>query len=77
MPIILGEWKTTIVSDANGLASLVPSTGDVIGACDVYIVAQLGTSQLSFELQAESGMMGSFAVPVLKPLVRGGIRSRE
>ena len=58
MPVILGEYETQATSDANGLVSLVPSLGNVVGPCDVYISAHAGSSQLQFTLHVDSVMMG-------------------
>ena len=58
-PIILGTWTTQVVSDANGLASIVPSVGNVVGPCDVHIAAHTGGARLEFELKAESGVQMS------------------
>ncbi len=64
MPIILGTWTMEVVSDANGLASIVPSVGRVTGPCEVYIAAHAGSARLQFQLEVNSGAeMEAFQMP--------------
>jgi hypothetical protein len=54
-PIILGTSTIQVISDANGVASMVPSVGNVVGSCDLFIAAHTGSARLQFELEAEGG----------------------
>jgi hypothetical protein len=49
--IILGTSQTQVVSDQNGLASIVPTVGSV-GPCDVYITVTAGSA--TAQLESES-----------------------
>jgi hypothetical protein len=60
MPVILSVIQSSIVSDANGLASIVPSVGSFTGTLDVEVSATAGTSAaLQSILQALPAMSGS------------------
>jgi hypothetical protein len=60
MPILLGSSQTQVVSTVNGLASIVPSTGNV-GPCDVFIGVAAGSLTAQFEMESESAIVA--AVP--------------
>jgi hypothetical protein len=51
MPVLLGSSQAQVVTDQNGLASIVPSAGNV-GPCDVFITVSAGQS--TAQLQMES-----------------------
>jgi hypothetical protein len=51
MPVILSSSQVTVLSDANGLATLQPSTGGVQGQVLLMGTAAAGTGLLQFELQ--------------------------
>ena len=66
MPIILGTWTTQVASDANGLASIVPSVGNVLGPCKLYIAAHTGSARLQFQFEVDSAMeMAPIQIPKL------------
>ncbi len=44
MPVLLGASQSSVVSDANGLASLVPSVGSFTGTLEVEIEASTGVA---------------------------------
>jgi hypothetical protein len=46
MPVILDASQTTVLSDANGLASIVPSVGSFTGALEVEIQVSAGATAL-------------------------------
>jgi len=46
MSVILGASQTTVLSDSNGLASIVPSVGSFTGALEVEIQVSAGTAAL-------------------------------
>jgi hypothetical protein len=50
-PVLLGSSKAQVVTDQNGLASIMPSAGNV-GPCDLFIVVSAGAS--TAQLQMES-----------------------
>jgi hypothetical protein len=52
MPIILGTSQTAITSDANGLASMQPSTGGFQGALAILGTVTAGPGSLPFQLQS-------------------------
>jgi len=53
MPIILSAIQSSIASDANGLVSIVPSTGPFTGSLEVDVSATVGTTAaLQYVLQA-------------------------
>jgi hypothetical protein len=59
VPIILGSSQAQVVTDQNGLASIVPSAGSV-GPCDVFITVSAGASTAQFQME-------SLAATVLEP----------
>ncbi|MBZ5720859.1 MAG: IPT/TIG domain-containing protein [Acidobacteriia bacterium] len=52
MPVILSSSQVSVPSDANGLATLQPSTGGIAGAVEIQGTATTGVSTLPFELQS-------------------------
>ncbi len=69
MPVILGASQTTVLSDANGSASIVPSVGSFTGTLEVEIQVSAGaTALLQDELetfpQASTTVSGGTAPPL-------------
>ena len=63
MPIILNSNQTTIISNANGLASLTPSAG-VPGAVEIEVLASVGTNATQqFDLESFWTSPGSSSGP--------------
>jgi len=52
MPIILGTSQASVASDANGLASMQPSTGDFQGALAILGTVTTGPGSMPFQLQS-------------------------
>jgi hypothetical protein len=52
MPIILGMSQTSVTSDANGLATMQPSTGGFQGALAILGTVMAGSGSLPFQLQS-------------------------
>ena len=52
MPIILGMSQASVTSDANGLATLQPSTGGFQGALAILGTVMAGSGSLPFQLQS-------------------------
>jgi hypothetical protein len=52
IPIILGMSQTAVTSDANGLASIQPSTGGFQGALAILGTITAGVGSLPFQLQS-------------------------
>jgi hypothetical protein len=52
IPVILAESQTTVLSDVNGLASVLPTAGGVDGAVLVLGAASTGGSTVDFGLQS-------------------------
>ena len=50
IPVLLGSSQAQVVSDQNGLASIVPSAGNV-GPCDVFIAVSAGHSTVQFQME--------------------------
>ncbi len=51
MPVILGTYQMQAATAEGGLASIVPTVGDVQGYCDVLIAVAGGTVSAQFHLQ--------------------------
>ncbi|MFY9561381.1 MAG: Ig-like domain-containing protein [Terriglobales bacterium] len=51
MPVILGAYEVQATTADGGLASVVPTVGDVQGYCDVLIAATAGPAIAQFHLQ--------------------------
>jgi hypothetical protein len=51
MPIILGSSQTQMVTTQDGLASVVPTAGNV-GPCDVFIAVSAGASTAQFQMES-------------------------
>jgi hypothetical protein len=56
-PILLGNSQAQATTDQDGMASMIPSTGNV-GACDVFINVSAGQSNAEFELESVPPMPG-------------------
>lgn len=52
IPIILGMSQASVASDANGLASMQPSTGGFQGALGILGTVTAGSGSLPFQLQS-------------------------
>lgn len=57
-PVILGTYQVQAVSDASGVATMLPSVKNVQGYCDVMIGASAGLSSLQFDLEMLTAMPG-------------------
>ena len=56
MPVIFGASQTSVASDINGLASIVPSLGSFAPPVEIAIIVSAGTSaSLQYELEALPG----------------------
>ena len=51
MPVILGSSRVQVSTAVNGIASIVPSAGNV-GPCDVFIAVSAGSSTLQFQMES-------------------------
>lgn len=49
-PVLLGSSQTQVTSNQDGLASVVPSPGNV-GPCDVFITAGAGVATATFHME--------------------------
>jgi hypothetical protein len=52
IPVILAQSQATILSDVNGMASFLPTTGGVDGPVLVLGSASAGASEVDFGLQS-------------------------
>jgi hypothetical protein len=58
MMVLLGSSQRTLVSDGNGLVSMIPTNGGLYRPMDLELVLTTGTSAaLQFDLQQLPGMM--------------------
>jgi len=51
LPVLLGSSQAQVVTDQNGLASIVPSAGNV-GPCNVFITVGAGQSTMQLQMQS-------------------------
>ena len=51
VPVLLGSSEAQVVTDQNGLASIVPSAGSV-GPCDVFITVSAGPSTVQLQMES-------------------------
>jgi hypothetical protein len=49
--IILGTSSTQVATTQDGIASIVPSAGTVVGPCDLFITVNAGSATAQFHLQ--------------------------
>ena len=59
MPVILGMYTVQAATADGGLASMLPTVGDVQGYCDVLIALSGGPLTSQFHLQVVQPMGGS------------------
>jgi hypothetical protein len=71
-PVLLGSSQAQVVSDQNGLASIVPSAENV-GPCDVFITVSAGSASTQFQMESLAAMVpeqpvtGPAKVPAPQP----------
>jgi hypothetical protein len=71
-PVLLGSSQAQLVSDQNGLASIVPSAENV-GPCDVFITVSAGSASTQFQMESLAAMVpeqpapGPAKVPAPRP----------
>jgi hypothetical protein len=56
MSILLGSSQAQVVTDQNGLASIVPSAGSV-GPCDVFIAVSAGASTAQLQMESVAAIV--------------------
>jgi hypothetical protein len=60
MPVLLDSWQSTITSDADGIASVIPSPGQASGPVEIEILAAAGASASHlFEVESMEPIAGS------------------
>ena len=65
MPVILSASQSTVQSDVNGLASLVPSVGSFTGTLEIQIQVSTGTTAvLQDTLETVPATSGGNASPI-------------
>jgi hypothetical protein len=77
MGVILGSSQAQVVTDQNGLASLVPSAGTV-GPCEVFITVSAGQASAQFQMDNLAAIVpGKPERPLVKAPVtpRGAVLS--
>lgn len=71
MPVILGTSSAQVVTDANGLASIVPTVGST-SPCNAYLTVAAGSAFAQFELQS----LDPITLAPVAPTPGGPIRHR-
>jgi hypothetical protein len=56
MPVILGSSQVQVMTTVNGIASIIPSAGNV-GPCDLFIAVSAGSSTLQFQMENEAAIV--------------------
>src|ERR1019366_1528969 len=74
MPIILGTSQTQVVTDPNGLASIVPTVGS-LGPCDAYVTVTAGSAIAQFELESLEPITVTPGQPIRRGLTRSPRRA--
>ncbi len=70
MPILLGSSQVQVVSTQDGLASIVPSAGNV-GPCDVFITVSAGQSTAQLQMESLAAIVtGPTNSPAKAPSAR-------
>ena len=69
MPVILSESQSSVQSDANGLASFVPSVGSFTGSLEIQIQVSAGTTAALQDVMEilPAGSSGSTSPPTSSP----------
>ena len=73
-PVILGTSLAQVITDLNGLASIVPTVGS-FSPCDAYITATAGGATAQFDLQSVVPMTANPGQPIRRGLPRPPRRS--
>jgi len=67
MPVLLGSSQAQVMTDQNGLASIVPSAGNV-GPCDVFVTVSAGQSTAQLQMESLAAIVtGSTNGPAQAP----------
>jgi len=70
-PVVLSQSQTSIVTDGNGLATLVPSAGGFTGRLEVDVIASAASGDSrTYALQSIPGLFGSVGAPPSSPAIR-------
>jgi hypothetical protein len=56
MPVILGSSQVRVMTTVNGIASIIPSAGNV-GPCDLFIAVSAGSSTVQFQMENEAAIV--------------------
>jgi hypothetical protein len=56
MPVILGSSQVQVMTTVNGIASIIPSAGNV-GPCDLFIAVSAGSSTVQFQMENEAAIV--------------------
>ena len=56
MPVILGSSQVQVMTTVNGIASIIPSAGNV-GPCDLFIAVSAGNSTVQFQMENEAAIV--------------------
>jgi hypothetical protein len=56
MPVILGSSQVQVMTTVNGIASIIPSAGNV-GPCNLFIAVSAGSSTVQFQMENEAAIV--------------------
>jgi hypothetical protein len=56
MPVILGSSQAQVMTTVNGIASIIPSAGNV-GPCNLFIAVSAGGSTVQFQMENEAAIV--------------------
>jgi hypothetical protein len=60
LPVLLGASQTQVMTDMNGIASILPSAGSV-GPCDVLIAVSAGAGSIQFRMESLAAIVPAIA----------------
>jgi hypothetical protein len=77
MTIILGSSLAQVVTTQDGIASVVPSPGAIMGPCDLFIIVTAGSAAARFDLQIVAAVVeqSQRSGPLVPSVRLGGLQS--
>jgi len=62
LPVLLGASQAQVMTDINGIASILPSAGNV-GPCDVLIAVSAGAGSVQFRMESLAAIVPAIVAP--------------
>jgi hypothetical protein len=62
LPVLLGASQAQVMTDMNGIASILPSAGNV-GPCDVLIAVSAGAGSVQFRMESLAAIVPAIVPP--------------